>query len=345
MNPSVTTELLAALGAASARACVLCVIVAIFVTLLGRRLAPRWRCALWFLVFLRLAWPFHISSPVSLFGFFELFHDAGSSDAELSRLAGYLHPAALGTTSSTVLFVWRLIASLFAVRLFAGSAWNAWRLRSARPLTSWEVWWLFQQSKEACGLRGPVAIYESAKVSSPCLVGFFSPRIVLPKNMLKDLSIEEVRLVFLHELAHLKRGDLWLGWIFEGLRSLHWFNPAVWYACRRFYEDREEACDAVALSVTPGSNRTYGRLLLRFMSGTPNGLALLNTASFTDGAATPPELLIRRIRAIASFQPGGRSWCLGLSLMIFLVCVGFTEPKVAPEACTCPVHACTGMAP
>jgi beta-lactamase regulating signal transducer with metallopeptidase domain len=39
-----------------------------------------------------------------------------------------------------------------------------------------------------------------------------------------------LRHVFLHELAHLKRHDIALNWLFAGAQALHWFNPLVWLA-------------------------------------------------------------------------------------------------------------------
>jgi beta-lactamase regulating signal transducer with metallopeptidase domain len=293
---------------------------------------------LWFLVFLRLVWPFHIASPTSLFEGLDQW-SAWFLDQRVTGHAVGLWGWIFGwVDEKRVYFVWRVVATLFAMRLLASSLWNFWRLRSARPLTSWDAWWLFQETKQSFGLKSPVAVLESPNVSSPCLLGFFRPRIVIPEHMLKDLSMEEVRLVFLHELAHLRRGDLWLGWIFEGLRTIHWFNPAVWYACRRFHEDREEACDAAALAARPGANLTYGRLLLRFLSGSPGGIAQLNLAGFTDSATNAPELLLRRIKAIAHFRPENRSWMTGIAAVVIVVLVGFTEPKTSQNAPSSIIH-------
>jgi len=57
-----------------------------------------------------------------------------------------------------------------------------------------------------------------------------------------------LRYVFLHELGHLKRGDILVNWLMALPLVLHWFNPLVWYAIQRIRVDGESACDALALS-------------------------------------------------------------------------------------------------
>jgi len=67
-------------------------------------------------------------------------------------------------------------------------------------------------------------------------------------------STEFVSLVYLHELAHLRRGDLWIHTVVSLLMVFHWFNPMLWLALFFLKADAELAADAMALKkATAGS--------------------------------------------------------------------------------------------
>lgn len=77
--------------------------------------------------------------------------------------------------------------------------------------------------------------------------------------------------MFLHEMAHLRRCDLWLNGVLEAVRAFHWFNPVVGWVLRRWREDREEACDIHALSADGVHPVPYGRVLLKCLEGSAIG--------------------------------------------------------------------------
>src|SRR4051794_16193011 len=54
---------------ASWQASVLVILVALVQCVFRNRLSPRWSCAFWLLVVLRLVWPFSVRSPASVFNF------------------------------------------------------------------------------------------------------------------------------------------------------------------------------------------------------------------------------------------------------------------------------------
>ena len=62
-------------------------------------------------------------------------------------------------------------------------------------------------------------------VDAPCVLGVFRPRLILPVGILAELDRDELRLVFLHELAYLSCRDLALNWLLAAVETIHWFNP------------------------------------------------------------------------------------------------------------------------
>lgn len=116
---------------------------------------------------------------------------------------------------------------------------------------------------QTVGLRRIPTVVVSEAARSPFVMGLFRPIIVLPFNLATDLSPEESAMVLAHEMAHIRRGDLWLGLVPLIARSLFWFLPPVWFACREVALCREEACDADALAATRTEPAAYGGLLLK----------------------------------------------------------------------------------
>jgi TonB family protein len=55
-------------------------------------------------------------------------------------------------------------------------------------------------------------------------------------------------MVLWHELAHIQRRDWLVQMIAELLRTIYWFNPVIWIACRRLRFESEQACDDAVLN-------------------------------------------------------------------------------------------------
>jgi bla regulator protein BlaR1 len=79
-------------------------------------------------------------------------------------------------------------------------------------------------------VRAPLALVESGALTCPALYGLARARLLLPKGFSSRFSEQELRFIFLHELAHLKRRDLLANWVVALLQAVHWFNPLVWVA-------------------------------------------------------------------------------------------------------------------
>ena len=139
-----------------------------------------------------------------------------------------------------------------------------WRIvKRDRPLVNQAMLELFEECKAQMGVQSLVVVVPSDRVRSPGLFGFVRPRLLLPRQMLDNATTEEMRYVFLHELAHLRRHDIYLGWLTSLLQVLHWFNPLVWFAFYRMRADRELACDALVLTQTgQDKSQEYGGAIL-----------------------------------------------------------------------------------
>ncbi len=215
-------------------------------------------------------------------------------------------------------FVWVAGAGLLTCVVFAGN-FRLWQIiKSKRPVTDQKVLDMLEDCKSQMGIETILAIVETKKVQSPALFGFMRPRLLLPAGMLKSLTAEELEHIFLHELAHLKRFDIYLGWVMAVLQILHWFNPMVWFAFYRIRADRELACDGLALS-TMGTDQPdlYGQTIVSLLERFSCHSRLPSMA----GILEDKSQIKRRISSIARFKKSSYKWT-PLAIMV-LVIIGF----------------------
>jgi beta-lactamase regulating signal transducer with metallopeptidase domain/biopolymer transport protein ExbD/multidrug resistance efflux pump len=128
---------------------------------------------------------------------------------------------------------------------------SAWLLRrSARYAALVTSGPLRQALDTACcelDLRRRVYLLVDERRIIPLVWGVFRARLVLPGEA-SGWDDSRLRAVLLHELAHIKRGDLPVMLLTHLACALHWFNPLVWLAAWRMHVEREHACDDLVLT-------------------------------------------------------------------------------------------------
>ena len=135
------------------------------------------------------------------------------------------------------------------------------RARIAPPGRCWDA---VTQASAALGLRRTPRVLVSLQAVSPMTAGLLHPVVLLPGKDALSLTDEELLMVLTHELAHIRRRDLWMGLVPALAQALLFFHPLVWLAYREYLSAREEACDALALRATNLPAEQYGKLLVRF---------------------------------------------------------------------------------
>jgi beta-lactamase regulating signal transducer with metallopeptidase domain/Tol biopolymer transport system component len=201
-----------------------------------------------------------------------------------------------------------------------------WRIvKRDRPLLNQAMLELFEECKAQMGVQSLVTVVPSSQIRSPGLFGFIRPRLLLPLEMLEKASRQELRYVFLHELAHLRRHDIYLGWLTSLLQVLHWFNPLIWFAFYRMRTDRELACDALVLARTgEGESKQYGQTIVGLLRRFSRSRPLPAMA----GILETKSQLKRRMTMIArSERPAYKMTPLAVTLIIVVGCVSVPGPK------------------
>lgn len=147
---------------------------------------------------------------------------------------------------------------------------------------------LAERSARRVGLDWVPSVLLSEDIRSPLATGFFRPVIVLPTRAVANLSAAELEMALVHEMVHIRRGDLLLGWIVAAAERLFFFHPLVWLAAREYAIAREAACDTEVLDLLQTAPQAYGRMLLRF------GVERMEPRLATVSAASPLSQLKRR---------------------------------------------------
>jgi beta-lactamase regulating signal transducer with metallopeptidase domain len=266
--------------------------------------------------------------------------------ARLPLAPAVLQPrTALPAATVRVSWPWRKILAVgWALGALALSAqvvfttWRMlWRMRESTPVSDPALLALLEGCRGLMGVARAPSLRESSAVKSPALVGFLRPHLLLPRGLAGSFSVPELRHIFLHELAHVRRRDLPLNWLITVLQVLHWFNPVIWFGMARLRADRELACDALAIERNGGEPaREYGRTILKLLESA----AVPATAPGMIGILESKHQMVRRIRMIAQFRGAQRWPLLAMGLTAALALAGLTDAartvRAAVEKITAP---------
>ncbi len=323
--------------------------------LLGKRLTAGMRYALSLLVLVGLLLPVIPRSPFSLGN---LFPARTPSDSRPQVLWSGASPRSAPETDGRVssgrvsAHPWLSLSQAAGLLWLAGLAglsgiasWRylKWRrlINRARPITDPGMLALLDQAKRHMGVRRPVTLSAVEQLSSPAVFGARQVQVLLPQAVLEQLNPAELRLVLLHELAHVRRNDLLLNWVLMGVQFLHWFNPLVWLALHRIRSDCELVCDALVLKGIQGRDRlSYGQVLLKLTEGLPLGPRPFSGAVpvvSTKGDIKRRIIMIRHYR-----EAGTAARLLTATLIVGLGCLTLTRAR---ERATEPKPGAPGAAP
>lgn len=281
---------------------------------------------LWAVMFIRLAMPFEISSPTSIYNLFQGEISIHPSSVHTSSLQTNSpntrinppEPTAPASNSSkmqvqissknypivdtllktvgnslfqnVLAIVWISVAILIFLILSILYFVTHLSLRGVKLLKCPdEMEWVRRQ-----GLSKRVSIYISERVRSPAVYGVYHAKIVFPANF--DFSNSKgFHYILAHELQHVKGYDNLKSQLILLLLCFHWFNPIVWAAKILLTRDMEEACDQRVLKNLGSHNRKdYAMTLISMAKYERNLLAFVS--GFGESAVKA------RVKSIMSFK-------------------------------------------
>jgi beta-lactamase regulating signal transducer with metallopeptidase domain/HEAT repeat protein len=172
---------------------------------------------------------------------------AGAAEAPASTSTGLVARVQGMSPIALLLAVWTLVMLAIGISL----AWAGLTVRrivkEARPLDApgwltplWEV-------SDRLGLEEAPRLLQSDEAKMPFACGILAPTIVLPTEC-ESWSLDRRHAVLLHELAHVRRHDLFGHTLGRLVCAVYWFHPLVWTAAKQLRSESERACDDLALA-------------------------------------------------------------------------------------------------
>lgn len=195
------------------------------------------------------------------------------------------------------LLVWLIVAVGLLIRKVTVYQSFVKYIKAGRiEISDMQLWERVGKLIEQTGVKGAVGLYTNSLISSPLLIGFFRPCIMLPTTELSESDFENT---ILHELTHYKRRDMFYKWLVQVTICLHWFNPLVYLMGREVNRACELSCDeAVIRKLDKNGQRAYGDTLLNAVEIGGNYKNSLASVTLNESA----ELLKERLDAIMNYQ-------------------------------------------
>jgi beta-lactamase regulating signal transducer with metallopeptidase domain/tetratricopeptide (TPR) repeat protein len=119
---------------------------------------------------------------------------------------------------------------------------------------------------DSLGIARRVSVGICDRLAMPVLIGIVRPLILLPPIALSGWSTEQLEMILLHELAHLRRWDNLVNLLQRVVESLLFFHPVVWWLSGWVRLERELCCDRLVVERL-GQPVAYAEMLVA-LSGT-----------------------------------------------------------------------------
>jgi len=144
---------------------------------------------------------------------------------------------------------WIIGLVFFSGRLLFGVV-GAHRLGRGRLAVSDEIAKRAAALAVRLGFRSVPRVFSSRAACEAVVTGLLRPIVLLPVAWLTEMTPEVLEAVIAHELAHIRRFDLWFNLFQRFVETLLFYHPAVWWLSRRVRLAREMCCDELAAKAT-----------------------------------------------------------------------------------------------
>jgi beta-lactamase regulating signal transducer with metallopeptidase domain len=223
-------------------------------------------------------------------------------------------PAALFNMSFWVLLIW-IIGILFSlIKIVMGDIGLLRLTKKAEPVKDGNLHAMVKRLSDELRLRQKVLLLLSTECIIPFTYNVFKPAILLPSDV-SEWSMERLRAVLIHELAHIRRKDCLTQYISRIVCALVWFVPLVWVAYKNLLIEQEKACDCFVVSAgeKPADYAAHIVDLVRFSRG-----RVIRAGIYS--ALGKKDILERRITHVLRLKGDNLRYKLLHAFRTFIIC-------------------------
>lgn len=248
------------------------------------------------------------------------------SNSPAQSLRGNVHDSQPYNLTQAVSVCYFIGVAAMLVRLIFG-LWGGKRMiRASSPITQGHVLVAIGKAVKAMEFQYTPAIAYCNSVVVPSVVGIVRPTLLLPFTVLSGLTPQQLQVLVMHELAHIRRYDHLWNMLQRIIESLFFFNPAIWYLSYRIRAEREICCDDCVVACG-GQAERYANSLLRMaeisVADPLSGVALVSLAA----TGRRSDLRHRVIRLIEDEAvPPLRLRSIGALFVTIAITIGVVAP-------------------
>lgn len=137
-------------------------------------------------------------------------------------------------------------------------------------------------------IQSTIKIIISANATSPMVMGFLNPVVVLPDAQFNE---NELTMILSHELIHIKRGDLIIKMVVMIAQAINWFNPSIYLLSRQINSYCELSCDEkVVQKMDTESRKSYGETILTVLDYGINKRSLIDVTCICNLSNTKNDI-------------------------------------------------------
>ncbi len=174
-------------------------------------------------------------------------------------------------------------------------------------------------------MRVVPALARAEEIVVPKVVGLVRPTILLPASAISGMSTEQLEMILAHELAHVRRYDMWVNLLQRLAEVMLFFNPALWYLSRRISTLREYCCDEITCRAqspsTPERRLCYATALLRVVELAKPSISVNGDLASLAASGRSPSEMRRRVARLMG-EPLREPLRISREGMIVLICFG-----------------------
>ena len=169
--------------------------------------------------------------------------------------------------------------------------------------------------RRTLGIKRRVELKLSGEIASPSVCGLFRPTILLPKHIAAKFTARKLGPILIHELAHVKRCDIFVNLVQTVLQIVYFYNPLLWLANAIVRRIREQAVDETVLVALGSEADTYSNTLIDIAE---MGLWRPNPGLRLIGVVESEKTLAQRIEHIVSrpIPKSTRIGAVGLAALV-----------------------------
>ena len=299
------------------------IIILLLRKLFDKKISPKWKFAMWILLFISLVLPFRITLYANNNNFY-------IASMIMDRLENIKNILSISTYGKILTVIWISGILVLSIIYFV-SSWIMNRKIGREEIKEERILKIWHQAKEEIGVKKEIKLIKQEIKTIPCIYGMIHPSILLTEEILEKPE-EVLKHIFMHELSHEKRKDTWINKILLLITIVYWFNPFFWFCFQQIRQDMELKADELVLSKLPKQKeKEYAKSLVSILPISQEQ-KITNRLLYVTDSKKNMERRINMIKLSKQFRE--YKTLIGVTTLVLTLCIGmliFTQIKPKQE--------------